>query len=111
PGTLPWGPGAARAGLSGGQRPAELRLDPVRAYGIEEQLFTKIALGFGDSESRINRAVGQRWLRQIFVARRHTQFINPADAVDDGRSERLRVISGGIRGVRGLILLTASVND
>src|SRR5262249_56369693 len=102
---------AAGARLSGRRQSAELRLEAVRAHWIEEQLFAQIALGVGDGETRINRAVGQRRLRQVFIARRHAQLIEAANASDDGRPERLRVISGGSRRVAGLILLTASLDD
>src|SRR5215470_19704514 len=101
---------AAGARLSGRRQSAELRLDAIRSHWIEEQLFAQISLSFGDGETRINRAVGQRRLRQVFIARRHAQLIEAANPSDDGRSERLRVISGGTRRIVGLILLTASVN-
>src|SRR5262249_60894850 len=88
---------AAGARLSGRRQSAELRLDAVRAHWIEEQLFAQIALGVGDGETRINRAVGQRRLRQVFIARRHAPVIEAPYASDDGRPGRLGVISGGRR--------------
>jgi hypothetical protein len=52
-----------------------------------KELFSEIALRFGDSEARVRASVGKPRLRQVGIAQRHHQLLDAPDLLIDERPQ------------------------